>query len=223
METKFSNNRLIANSLIVVAALLGIIFAISFITKSTFEKPFVRKADILDLGEIRYLLNPITFIRDKNLMVFFDEKKGWSVMSTHSSVNGCDLSMQDTDLYDPCSRSWFLFNGKPAKGSAKFPLPFFKLYYETYTSKTGGININLKRHLLVNTGEIVKPENKFFAPSGAGGSILEAIPKLRELNKLQGVNTTVLIPKILSGRSDGEKGQQFVDTPDIVDYGYGNN
>ncbi|MDR2337880.1 MAG: hypothetical protein LBE20_04440 [Deltaproteobacteria bacterium] len=220
MEQKFSNNKLVANSLIVVAVLLGIFFAIMFATKSIFEKPFERKADILDLGEIRYLLNPITFIRDKNLMVFFDEKLGWSVISTHSSVSGCDLSMQDSDLYDPCSRSYFLFNGKPAKGLAKFPLPFFKLYYENYKSPNSEVNISLKHHLLVNTGEIVKPENRFFAPSGSGGSILEAVPKLRELNKLQGIDTAVKIPKILGGRSDEEKGKQFVDLPYIIDYGY---
>jgi len=216
---KFSNNKLFTNVLLLLAVILGGFFILLSATKAVFETPYKRKAEVMDLGEVRYLLNPMTFLRDKSLLVFFDEKKGWAVMNMRSSVKGCDLSMQASDLYDPCSRSYFRFNGTPAKGPAKFPLPFYKLYYEHYKSPNGEININLKRHLLVNVGEIVKPEDKFFAPSGAAGSILDAIPRLKELNKLQGIDIAVEVPQILRGGSDGEKGTQFTDSG-AIDYGY---
>ena len=216
---QFSNNKLFTNVLLVLAIILGGLFILLSTTKAIFETPYKRDAEVMDLGEVRYLLNPMTFLRDKSLLVFFNEKKGWSVMNMRSSVKGCDLSMQASDLYDPCSRSYFRFDGTPAKGAAKYPLPFYKLYYENYKSPNGEININFKRHLLVDVGEIVKPEERFFAPSGTGGSILEAIPKLKELNKLQGVDMAAEVPQILRGGSDGEKGTQFTDS-DTIDYGY---
>ena len=218
---RFSNTRLVTNLLLILAVILGGFFVFLFTTRGLLEKPYKRKAEVLDLGEIRYFLNPMTFLRDKRLLVFFNEKKGWAVMNMASSVKGCDLSMQASDLYDPCSRSYFRFDGTPAKGSAKYPLPFYQLYYENYKSPTGDINVSFKRHLLVNTGEIVKPENKFFAPKGSGGGILEAVPKIRELNTLQGIDMAVEIPQVLRGGSDGEKGAQFTDTG-AIDYGYRN-
>ena len=216
---QFSNTKLTTNVLLILAIILGGFFLFLSVTRGIFESPYKRKAEVLDLGEVRYFLNPMTFIRDKRLLVLFNEKKGWAVMNMGSSVKGCDLSMQATDLYDPCSRSYFRFDGTPAKGPAKYQLPFYQLYYENYKSETGDINISLKHHLLVNTGEIVKPENKFFVPKSAGGSILDAVPKIKELNKLQGVDAAVDVPKVLRGDSDGEKGSQFTDSG-AIDYGY---
>ncbi len=219
-DNKILNEHLVANSLIVVAVLITCIFIFITTIKSSYEKPFVVKSNILDIGEVRYLLNPMTYLRDKQLLIFFDEERGWAAMSMQSSIMGCDLSMQDTDLYDPCSRSWFKFDGSPAKGRAKFNLPFFKIYYETYKNAGEGIDINLKRHLLVNTGEMVDFQQRFFAPqSSVGVSILGAIPKLKELNTLQGVNTAVKVPNIMRGRGDGEKGKQFSEQPYKLDYG----
>jgi len=89
-----------------------------------------------------------------------------------------------------------------------------------YKNAEKGIDINLKRHLLVNTGEMVNLQQRFFAPtSSAGVSILDAIPKLKELNALQGVNTAVKVPNIMRGRGDGEKGKQFSEQPYKLDYG----
>ena len=198
---------------IVIGTFLGILFGVVFFAKTILDPSYDRPAEIIDVGDISFLLDPETHIRDKSILIFFDEKKGWGALSTRSTVNGCDLTYLDTTLFCPCSRTYYYHNGEVAKGDAIHPLPFYKVYYERY--EKSGTKVYKPRHLLVNTGEPVN-RNERFAPPG----ILDVVPKIRELNRLKGVGVAMKVPDILKGKGDEEPGQMFVNDENyIVDYG----
>ncbi|MCC6933996.1 MAG: hypothetical protein IT292_12230 [Deltaproteobacteria bacterium] len=201
---------------LVIGGFFAIMLTIVFLVRTFFAPSYVRPAEIIDLGEIRYLLDPKTHLRDKSVLVFFDEQKGWAAMSTRSTINGCDLTFLDRALFCPCSRIFWYHDGRPASGQTAANLPFFKLYYEKFDDGQG-MKIEKKMHLLANTSEIVgaSDQSVYFAPE----AVMKAIPKIREINELQQVNSAIKVPPILRGKPDGSLGPMAPGTEYIRDYG----
>ena len=195
----------------VLGVFIGLIVIIIVLTRVFCDPSYNRPKEVIDLGEIQYLLESKTFLRDKAILLLFDKDKGWAAISTRSTVSGCDLSYQDTTLFCPCSRSFWYHDGRVARGKAKKPLPYYKLYYETY--ELNGQPISKKRHLFANTSEEVDPSWRF-APE----KILPAVPKIKEINTVQGIGGPVKIPDSIQGKGDKEAGPMFSEKEFIVDY-----
>ena len=190
-----------------------LVLIIVFIVRNNFTPSYTRPAEIIDLGEIRYLLGRETYLRDQSVLVFFDEQKGWAVMSARSTINGCDLTYLDKFMFCPCSRVYWDHSGRPVSGQKAGNLPFFQLYYEKYDDGQG-MKVEKKMHLLVNTAKIVPPF-QYLGPEG----VLAAVPKIKEINELQQVNSAAKIPEVLKGKPDGSLGPMSPGGEYIRDYG----
>ncbi len=167
---------------------------------------YIRPAGELDLGTVRELLYGIVHVRSKSALVFRDVD-GWRALSTRCSYNGCDTTYQSSPtnsaqqiLLCPCCRSLFDLEGKPIPGSiAKHELPWMKMAYRD-------------GHLFANPGDIAPASYRFTTPE-----IEEAIRKLRERIKQQGVGDEIKIPEVLMGKGDGEPGGMFLeDDPNLI-------
>lgn len=167
---------------------------------------YIRPSGELDLGTVRELLYGIVHVRPKAALVFRD-MDGWRVLSTRCSYNGCDTTYQSSPtntqeqiLLCPCCRSMFDTQGRPLPGSiAKHNLPWMKIAYRD-------------GHLFADPGELVPASYRFTTPE-----IEEAIRKLRERIKQEGVGDEVKIPEVLMGKSDGEPGGMFLeDDPNLI-------
>lgn len=160
---------------------------------------YVRPGEELDLGTVRELLYSVVHVRTKSILVFRDAD-GWRALSTRCSYNGCDLTYQEPILLCPCCRSTFDMDGVPERGGlARRNLPWVKIEYK-------------EGHLFAQPGEIVSSRTRFTTPE-----IEEAIRKLRERIKQEGVGDEVKIPEVLMGQGSGEGGGMFLeDDPNLI-------
>ena len=160
---------------------------------------YIRPAGELLLGSVRELLYSVVHVRSKAILVYRDVD-GWRALSTRCTYQGCDLTYQEENLFCPCCRSYFDHEGNLIPGGkAEHPLPWVTMFY-----KDGS--------LYANPGKIVPPTYRFSTPE-----IEEAVRKLRERIKEEGLADEVKIPKILTGAGDGEPGTMFIEEdPNLV-------
>ena len=151
-------------------------FALMFLNGC--DKRFHRPGGEHNLGEVQYRLFPKQHIADRSMLLFRDEK-GWWVMSTRCTYDGCDLTYQDQVLLCSCCKSAFTHEGKVINGPALDPLPFYEMFYKD-------------KFLYAESGKHVKSDYRFTTPE-----IERAINKLRERIKKEGILPTDGIPPVL--------------------------
>lgn len=158
------------------------------------KKEYSRKAELVELGEIRNFLESRQFIAHDSLMILRDAR-GWSALNTRCTKEGCDLTPQENSLFCSCCGSSFDFSGRILRGPAKKPLPFYEIFFKD-------------RSLFAEVGKQVQPDFHFTT---------EAIERaIAEYQKLKAEQPAVgsSIPELLHGAGDGEKGDMFVETPE---------
>ncbi len=160
---------------------------------------YIRPPSELDLGSVRELLYSVVHVRPRAALVYRDTD-GWRALSTRCTYNGCDCTFQEPILLCPCCRSQFDLEGRVLRGSvAQYPLPWMEISYRD-------------GHLYGNPGKIVEATYRFTDPV-----IEEAIRKLRERIKDEGIGDEAKIPEILLGGGTGEPGQMFLeDDPELM-------
>jgi hypothetical protein len=178
--------------------LKGTIVCLSGLLFSGCDQSYIRPPGEHDLGTIAELLARETHLKGKAFLVLLDER-GWSVLSTRCTKEGCGLSLQDNELICPCCRSVFSRAGEVLVGPAEKPLPWYEIRY-------------VDGRLYANSGAPTDINHRFITPS------LEATMKdvsryltEREANKL------TKVPDILLGEPNDDVGKMFVEnTPDEV-------
>ncbi|MFN8388881.1 MAG: Rieske 2Fe-2S domain-containing protein [Bdellovibrionota bacterium] len=166
---------------------------------------YIRPTAELDLGTVRDLLYSMVHVRIKSALVYRDGD-GWRALSTRCSYDRCDLTLQTIETYRdqyllcPCCRSEFDLMGHPHPGGkAAHELPWMTLSYRD-------------GHIFGDPGKPVSESTHFTTPE-----IENAIHRLRERIKEEGVGDEVKIPEILMGQADGEPGRQFLeDDPELI-------
>lgn len=160
---------------------------------------YIRPAGELDLGTVRELLYSVVHVRSKAVLVYRDAE-GWRALSTRCTYNGCDCTYQEPILLCPCCRSQFDLEGRVLRGSiATHNLPWIKVTYRD-------------GHLYADPGQVVSPSDHF-----QDERIEEAIRKLRERIKDEGIGDEAKIPELLLGSGTGEPGQMFLeDDPELM-------
>ena len=163
------------------------------------KRSFDRPPGEHDLGEIGSLLYSKQHIIDYSLLVFRDGR-GWSCMSTNCSYEGCDLTMQEADLYCSCCNSHFAHTGEVLSAPASRDLPYFEIFYK-------------ENHLFADTSKYVKADYRLTTPE-----IEQALERLGVQIREQGMyEGGMKVPNILLGKGDGEqlKGEgEFEKLPD---------
>lgn len=160
------------------------------------EQSYERPVGLHDLGEVKELLNPTSFVRDKAFYLRRDDA-GWSAMSTQCTYEGCQLSLQERAFICVCCRSIFDLAGRVARGPAKNNLPYYSIFYKD-------------NHLYADTAEIVEASDRYTTPE-----IEQALAKLRERIQQEGARPGAQIPDILRGAADGDVREMFVEKADL--------
>jgi len=170
--------------------LLLILFILSVIlAQGSCKSSYTRKAQLIDLGEVKGFLYTKVFVRDHKLFVTRDDK-GWAAMSTQCTHEGCDLSLQEKNFFCPCCRSYFEHNGQVISSPAEHNLPYYEMSYK-------------EGHLYADTGKPVKPDYRFTTDE-----LEQAIKKLNVEIRDQEIKD-VHIPKPLTGELDQDGGAMF--------------
>lgn len=193
----FSRRRFL--SAILAAPAAASLGAIALGTSGCERHRYDRPAEELDLGTVRELLYSVVHVRPKAALVYRDSD-GWRALSTRCTYNGCDCTYQDPILLCPCCRSTFDLEGRVRPGGmAKRDLPWMKIFYRD-------------GHLWGNPGEVMPASYRFSDPR-----IEDAIRKLRERIKDEGIGDEAKIPDVLLGSGTGEPGQMFLeDDPELM-------
>ncbi len=182
----------------IVLFLLSLLFSVLLF--SGCKRTFVRPPELLDLGEVRTLLEPKTHVQDKMILVTFDEEKGWAAMSTRCTRDGCDLSFLDDYLYNPCSRTIYSHAGKLLYGESPAPLPYYRVRYSD-------------GHLFVDTAQEVDSSYRFMTKE-----LKAMLPIFRKRNKVDGVGDMPRVPRVLQGYEPKGSGRMFTDDENIEDF-----
>lgn len=179
-----SINRKKNSSFYIILTLLIFICLLFF---SSCKRQFVRPHGIYDLGEVRFLLKPMYHVEDKRIMVFFDDA-GWSAMSTRCPLDGCDLSIQEKYLYNPCSKIYYDHQGKLLSGNSPRSLPRYAIRYSD-------------GRLFADVSKEVPQTYRFMTEE-----LSLLIPELKRQNQKEGVGDMPDVPEVLQGQGDGEPG-----------------
>ena len=178
VQRPFSRRAFISGGAVCLATLF-----VSGCRKRNFDRP----AGQHDLGEIGALLYAKQHISEHALLVFRDSK-GWSCMSTNCTYEGCDLTIQEADLYCSCCNSHFAYTGEVLATPARRDLPYFEIYFKD-------------NHLYADTSKAVGADYRFTTPDIE--SALERLGvKIREQGMYEGGSK---IPDILLGKGDAGK------------------
>lgn len=171
------------------------LFAPQLLFASGCRRSYTRPAHYYDLGPARELLLPVQHIRDASLLLFRDER-GWAALSTNCSYDGCDLTLQESSLVCSCCGSVFSHEGNNVVGKAESNLPWLALSLEV---KDG------TDRLIAYSGRIVSSKERFTTPE------IERYLSTQKRSGNSGGSTSVKVPEILKGRSDGQLGPMFKD------------
>lgn len=176
-------------SLVPVAAGLSLASGISGCVRHR----YVRPAGELMLGTVRELLYSVVHVRPKAALVYRDVD-GWRALSTRCTYQGCDLTFQEENLFCPCCKSYYDHEGHLyPNAKAQDPLPWMTMFYR-------------EGKLYAEPGKPVPPTYRFTT-----AEIEEAVRKLRERIKEEGLADEVKVPPILMGEGDAEPGTMFVE------------
>jgi hypothetical protein len=139
-------------------------------------------------------------VQDKMMLVTYDEEKGWSAMSTRCTRDGCDLSLLDDHLFNPCSRVVYSHQGDVLWGEAPRPLPYYAVRYSD-------------GHLYADSSKEVPRSYRFMTDE-----LRALIPTFKKMNQVDGVAEMPRIPKILMGYVPKGSGRMFTDEENIDDF-----
>ena len=92
------------------------------------KKSFVRPAKLHALGPIDQFLFTKVYLPERKMMIYRDDK-GWSALSTRCTLEGCDLSYQDTSFFCPCCRGEYDLLGRVIAGKPSRSLPWYEMSY----------------------------------------------------------------------------------------------
>lgn len=194
--------------------------------------------DLLRLGKIEELLNPIQHVKAASMIVFRD-KRGWRALGARCSLEGCDLSFFQDSLLCPCCNSAFSLTGRPIRGKASKPLGWYKvglkesLVSECKQKDCRGAGAEYPRELksdrkeffrgdevlqsslFVHTGLRVAGNSYFFDP------ILEQDVEKRALEVARdGSKAALKAPRVVSGQQDGGE-SAFITRSQDYEFGAG--
>ena len=125
------------------------------------SKSYQRKAELINLGQIKSLLLKVQYLRSQSILLFRDDQ-GWSALNMRCSYEGCDLTYQENSLYCSCCRSHFAFDGRVLAGKAKNNLPFYELSLKVDQIVVDENQPPKKQFILVaDTSKIVKQNYRF--------------------------------------------------------------
>jgi len=174
---------------IACAVLLVVVMSVSVSgCKHSYERP----AQKTYLGKVSEFLGPFRHLQSKGVMVFRDEK-GWSVLGTRCTYDGCDLTHQSDGFICSCCRSYFDTGGRSLTRPARNSLDWYTLIFE-------------QESFFVDTGKKVDSTYRFDSEE-----IQALVQEIQRRNaEAIGIGDTK-IPEILRGDSDGEGGVMFVE------------
>lgn len=180
----------------VIAVLVPLAASIVSCARHRYNRP----AGELNLGTVRELLYSQVHLRSQAVLVLRDTD-GWSALSTRCSYEGCDLTFQEPVLLCPCCHTRFNLDGTPQPGwPATRPLPWIEVYYR-------------EGRLYADPGKVKPASYRFTTPE-----IEEAVRKLKERVKEEGLIDEVKVPGVLKGEGDREYGQMFIeDDPNAIE------
>lgn len=164
-------------------------------TRHTYTRP----AGELDLGTVKELLYSVVHVRNRAALVYRDIN-GWRALSTRCTYHGCDLTYQPPVLLCPCCKSRFDLEGRRvADAKAPYDLPWVDVYYRD-------------GHLYAEPAKLREATFRFTTPE-----IEEAIRRLRQRVKTEGLEDEVKIAQVLQGGGDGEPGRMFIENdPNLI-------
>ena len=154
------------------------------------KKQFRRPHGELDLGEVKELLDPKMHIPEKAMLLFRDDR-GWSVLSTRCTEEGCDLTYQDETLFCPCCRSYYDHRGRVISGRAPANLPWYQIRYSD-------------GRLYADPGKIVESGYRFQDPE-----LEKDVSEMREKRREAGYTTKATVPENLTGKGSGDGAPMF--------------